>query len=182
MRKEYRPTYLSSLILLCVEIAFTMIPSAFVLGFIISRDGRYGIIEVALMVVGAMLANALFFTLLALIVNLIAKPISKKRAVLADRYIEYGGARLPLREITHVSLFLPETGRNNHDPQCLSLYIDDKRHIVIKRPALSLIRDVRRACPGAKFRIENLGEKIKFCSIVGIVCAVLLPIVILIEK
>lgn len=179
--KEYKPTYCTSLLTFCGDFLIVMPPLAIVIAIMV-MDEAGGVGKVLLGFLGCFVVISVLFSAIALVVNLIAKPLSKKRVTLTDYELCYEGRRIRLSDVRYVTLHLSESSRTRNEPQQLSLYADDKNHIVIKRPALSLIAEVRRRCPTAKFGIHELRRRMRNLFIAGVVCAVLFPLITLLEK
>ena len=99
-----------------------------------------------------------------------------------EKFVTYLNTSLDLDRIKYITLYLPEMiSRNNLSPQELSLYINDKEHIVIKRPSILLIAYMKKRCLNAKFEINLSKSRLITDLIVGLCVAIFFSVTTLFE-
>ena len=178
--KKYKATYLTGLLFNLNEFYLIMIPSAILLVIMLKlNDQTVEIFKVAVGVLVSCCLINIFCILLMLIISLIVNAITDNYVLLGDNEIIYQDKKIFIRDIKYVTLYLPERpSRTHYECQQLSLWADDKNHIVIKRPSLALIAELKIKCSGAKFEIDELGSRIKTDIILAVCIAVFLAIII----
>jgi hypothetical protein len=152
------------------------LPSFITLDIVLSifDNAKMGwMVGVALVAFTALVAIGVLF---AILVTALINCFKEASVFLDESTIEYKGTKLNLDSIRYITLYLPEMkSRTSRSPQELSLYINDKEHIVIRRPSVALIAYLKKRCKNAKFEIDELGKRIKNDLIIaGCVSAVVI--------
>jgi hypothetical protein len=154
--KNYKHTYAASVPCFIAELFIISLPGIVTLDIALSISDKVKIGTVAGMVLlsfAVLLAlGVLFSALLTALINLF-----KDASVFIDEYnIEYKDIKLNLDSIEYITLFLPEmTSRLSATAQELSIYLNDKEHIVIRRPSIALTAYLKKRCKNAKFEIDH---------------------------
>lgn len=172
--KSYKPTYGISMLCLIIDIMICSIPVIIPLAIVISNNSSHDSLKVTLLLICCWLIAGAVHSLLIVLLNLLFKAVTKKKTMLSEDRVIYEEKELVLKDIKYVTLYLPKGSRTSATSQMLSLWVDDKNHIVIERPSLVLIAELRRRCRNASFEIDNLKFKIKMDILLGVIIAVVL--------
>ena len=154
--KIYKPTYGISAYYFLANFFLMAIPMFIVLGFVLAFEGHGGFWYAPIAFLISIPVAGITFFVLILLINLVAKAITKNKVLVEEHKIYYQGKHLFLDQIQYITLFLPELNRySRSEPQLLSLWISDKESLVIARPSILLIADLKKRCPKAKFSVED---------------------------
>lgn len=170
--KNYKHTYAASVPCFIAELFIISLPSIVTLDIALSISDKVkmgmvtGMVLLSFMML--LVLGVLFSVLLTALINLF-----KDASVFLDEYnIEYKDTKLNLDSIEYITLFLPEmTSRFSATAQELSIYLNDKEHIVIRRPSIALTAYLKKRCKNAKFEIDRLGSRIKTDLIIAVCVA-----------
>ena len=178
--KGYKPFYLFSLIILYGELMFIALPSLLVLSIVFSISNQTNFFEIIFKILGVLVLLILLICIFVFLVNIIISPFKKKKVYIDDNHISYNGIKINFEDIKYVTLYLPmiRGRRTSSSPLELSVYCDMNNHIVIKRPSIFLLLELKKRAKSIK--IDELNKRIKFDLIIGISVAVILLVFILI--
>ena len=177
--KRYKATYCMSMPFFFAKIILIGMPSIIPVGIKLASVSHYAFWQIVLGAVGIACALMLFALALVLLLNPLLKLITRNEAIICQNEIFYKGKRLNITDIKYVTLYYPAMeSRRTVDPQMLALWVNDDNSIVIKRPSLRLVADLKKQCSSAKFVIDADGFKsdIKFSIITGICFAVIVAV------
>ena len=167
--KEYKKTYCTSLFWWWIDF-FVMLAPMFLVCDICLWYFEEGYPGMAMLV--AVLIFAIFMALSAvfvLFINFIINLFKKPSVFVDESTITYMGQTLRLDSITYLTLYLPEIkSKTSGTTQELSIYIDEKGHMVIKRPSVALIAHLRKRCANATFEIDELKSRFKSKVLIGL--------------
>jgi len=177
--KGYKPFYLFSLIILYGELMFIALPSLLVLSIVFSISKQTNFFEILFKILGVLVLLILLICIFVFLVNIIISPFKKKKVYIDANHIAYNGIKINFEDIKYITLYLPMIrGRTSSSPLELSVYCDMNNHIVIKRPSIFLLLELKKRAKSIK--INELNKRIKFDLIIGISVAVILLVFILI--
>ena len=173
--KNYKHTYCISMPCFFAELFIISLPGVITLDIALSifNNAKMGsVVGMVLVAFTALVATGVLFSIL---VTALINCFKDTSVFLDECTIEYKDTKLNLDSIEYITLYLPEVkSRTSASSQELSLYINDKEHIVIRRPSVALIAYLKKRCKNAKFEIDELGARIKN----DLIIAVCLPVVI----
>ena len=178
--KIYKPIYGMTAYYLLACFFLMSIPMSLGLGFILALEGNGSFWYAPIAFVFSVPGAGLLFAVPILLVNLVARAATTHQVLIEEDKIYYQRKHLLLDDIQYITLFLPEPRRySGCDPQLLSLWINDKEKILIVRPSLFLIADLKKRCPKAKFCIEDPLGFLRPAFFVGLGITVVLFLIVL---
>lgn len=154
--KIYKATYGVTAFYFLASFFLMGIPVSFVLGFALAVEGHSSFWYAPIIFLICIPGAGLFFSVPILLINLVAKAVTTKQVLVEEHKIYYQGKHLFLDQLQYITLYLPELNRYSRgNPQLLSLWISDKENLLIVRPSILLIADLKKRCPKAKFCVED---------------------------
>ena len=167
--KEYKKTYCTSLFWCWIDF-FVMLAPMFLVCDICLWYFEEDYSGMAMLV--AVLIFAIFMALsavFALFINFIINLFKKPSVFVDESTITHMGQTFRLDSITYLTLYLPEIkSKTSGTTQELSIYIDEKEHMVIKRPSVALIAHLKKSCTNAEFEIDELKSRLKTDLLIGL--------------
>ena len=160
--KEYKRTYCASLPCIYLELFIICIPGALVADFILSFLDKSTLGTIFVSFVAVSLLFVAFALIFMALINLIINSFKQPSVFVDEKFIRHMGTTLELDRVEYITLHLPEMHtRYSYSSQELSIYINDNEDILIKRPSVRLIADLKSRCGQAKFGINDLKSRLK---------------------
>ncbi|MBR3715417.1 MAG: hypothetical protein IKM18_05870 [Clostridia bacterium] len=175
--KEYKSAYCISFLCCYIELFLICFPCALLGDFILFFLNKAVLGKVFFSFIAVSLLLIVCILIFTALINLIINFFKKSSVFVNEKFVTYLNISLDLDKIKYITLYLPEMiSRNNISPQELSLYINDKEHIVIKRPSILLIAYLKKRCLNAKFEINLSKSRLITDLIVGLCVAIIFSV------
>ena len=175
--KEYKSAYCISFLCCYIELFLIFFPCALLGDFILFFLNKAVLGKVFFSFIAVSLLLIVCILIFTALINLIINFFKKSSVFVSEKFVTYLNISLDLDRIKYITLYLPEMiSRNNISPQELSLYINDKEHIVIKRPSILLIAYMKKRCKNAKFEINLSKSRLITDLIVGLCVAIIFSV------
>ena len=129
--KEYKSAYCISFLCCYIELFLICFPCALLGDFILFFLNKAVLGKVFFSFIAVSLLLIVCILIFTALINLIINFFKKSSVFVNEKFVTYLNISLDLDRIKYITLYLPEMiSRNNISPQELSLYINDKEHIV----------------------------------------------------
>ena len=176
--KGYKHIYGISLVYTWFKVMLLCAPALFVtdllLVFVKMTGQAFGKMSFGLLASFALLGAA--FVACVLLIHMFVLMFGKEQMFLGEGKVRYGKKTIVLHEVQEIKVLFPELrGRGSCDPHEVIIYANDREDILIKRPSISFLYDLKQACPGTEFILKGSGWKINLIVMLFAValCAVL---------
>ena len=84
--------------------------------------------------------------------------MERNKCFLGEGKVRYGKQTIVLHDVQEIKVLLPELrSRGSYDPHEVVIYASDTESILIKRPSLFFLLDLKKECPGATFLVKGSG-------------------------
>ena len=171
--KRYKNTYGTSIVFFFLRLLIICTPAAFIAGTVLALIGYIKVWSIFLAVILSLLCGVFMGVIFIFLITSLINLFKDFSVFVNEKYILYNKKTLDLDSIKYLTLYLPKMqSRSNFSPQELSIYIDDKEHIVIRRPSIALVLHLKKRCKNAKFKIDELKSRLKIDFIIGLCTAV----------